>query len=126
MTAITDEFMREMMGRTKHYAVVVVKAGPNLHMPGVESIIREHARRNFLLREQGILSIVMPISDGSPVHGVGVFNAEVEKVRGIMDEDPGVMAGVFVYEVHQSRSFPGDCLPGQLPFPAPAPPVQGG
>jgi hypothetical protein len=29
-----------------------------------------------------------------------------------MDEDPAVKAGVFVYEVHPCRSFPGDSLPG--------------
>jgi hypothetical protein len=28
-----------------------------------------------------------------------------------MDADPGVQAGVFVYEVHPVRSFPGDALP---------------
>jgi hypothetical protein len=28
-----------------------------------------------------------------------------------MDEDPGVKAGIFVYEVHACRGFPGDCLP---------------
>ena len=29
----------------------------------------------------------------------------------VMDADPGVKAGVFTYEVHVSRSFPGDRLP---------------
>ena len=28
-----------------------------------------------------------------------------------MDGDPGVQAGVFVYELHPCRSFPGDALP---------------
>jgi len=28
-----------------------------------------------------------------------------------MDTDPGVMAGIFTYEVHNIRSFPGDSLP---------------
>jgi hypothetical protein len=28
-----------------------------------------------------------------------------------MEDDPGVKAGVFVYEVHPCRSFPGDSLP---------------
>jgi len=27
-----------------------------------------------------------------------------------MDGDPGVMAGIFTYEVHLCRSFPGDKL----------------
>jgi hypothetical protein len=28
-----------------------------------------------------------------------------------MDGDPGVQAGVFVYDVHTCRGFPGDALP---------------
>ena len=32
-----------------------------------------------------------------------------EVVR-IMDGDPGVVAGVFVYDVHPCRGFPGDAL----------------
>jgi hypothetical protein len=28
-----------------------------------------------------------------------------------MGDDPGVAAGVFTYEVHSCRGFPGDSLP---------------
>jgi hypothetical protein len=28
-----------------------------------------------------------------------------------MDCDPGVQAGIFTYEIHPIRSFPGDALP---------------
>jgi hypothetical protein len=35
-----------------------------------------------------------------------------EEIAQIMDSDPGVQAGIFTYEVHPSRSFPGDSLPG--------------
>ena len=58
-----------------------------------------------------MLSIVCAIPDRSDVSGVGIFNAPVEEVKKIMDEDPGVKAGVFVYEIHVGRSFPGDSLP---------------
>jgi hypothetical protein len=108
---ITDEFMREMISRTKPYCIVILKAGPNKHEPGADKIIWEHGRRNFALRAEGVLSIVCPVNDGSDVSGVGIFNATVEEVRRIMDEDPGVQAGVFVYELHPCRSFPGDGLP---------------
>lgn len=30
----------------------------------------------------------------------------------IMDNDPGVIAGIFTYEIHLCQSFPGDKLPG--------------
>jgi len=34
-----------------------------------------------------------------------------EEVVRIMDEDPAVKAGIFTYEVHPIRGFPGDSLP---------------
>jgi len=111
MATITDDFMCQMISRTKTYSIVILKAGPNRNLPGVEKIIWEHGRRNFSLREDGIRSIVCPISEGSEISGVGIFNAGVDEVRSLMDGDPGVREGVFVYEVHECRSFPGDRLP---------------
>src|SRR5436190_24388279 len=110
MTPITDEFMRQMMTKTKTYSIVILKTGPKSQEDGVETIIWEHGRRNFALRADGLLSIVCPISDGSDVRGIGIFNADVQAVQKIMDEDPGVKAGIFVYEIHACRSFPGDSL----------------
>lgn len=111
MTDITDDFMRQMITRTKNYCVVILKAGPNRNKAGVERIIWEHGRRNFALRADGRLSIVCPVSDGSDVSGIGIFNASMDEVKRIMDDDPGVKEGVFIYEIHACRSFPGDCLP---------------
>ena len=112
MTTISDEFMRDRLARTKPYAVVLLRATPRLHEPGMEAIVWEHGRRNFSLRADGTLPIVCPIRDGSEWSGVGIFNAPVEEVVRIMDEDPGVKAGIFTYEVHPARGFPGDSLPG--------------
>jgi len=111
METITDEFMRQMISSTKDYTIVILKAGPNGDLPGVEKIIWEHARRNFSLRESGVLSIVCPISDGSDIGGVGIFNAGVDEVESLMEADPAVRAGVLTYEIHPCRSFPGDKLP---------------
>ncbi len=112
LPTITDEFMRERMGANRSYSLVILKAGPNKQTPEAEQIVWEHGRRNFALREAGLLSIVCPVRDESDVSGIGIFNATVEETKKIMDEDPGVQAGVFVYELHACRSFPGDCLPG--------------
>ena len=68
-------------------------------------------KRNFLLRARGLLPIVCPITDGSELAGIGIFNADVEEAKSIMDQDPAVKEGIFVYEAHPCRSFPGDCLP---------------
>ena len=111
MNIITDEYMRRHIASAKNYCVVILKAGPNINKDGAESIIWEHGRRNFALRADGVLPIVCPVSDESDVSGIGIFNASVEETRKIMDEDPGVQAGVFVYELHPCRSFPGSSLP---------------
>jgi hypothetical protein len=112
MTSITDDFMHSMLATTKPYCVVILKAGPNRQTPGVEKIVWEHGRRNFQLRADGLLAVVCPVMDESDVAGIGIFNAGVEETRALIKEDPGVQAGVFVYEVHPCRSFPGDSLPG--------------
>jgi len=111
MTSITDEFMRERLSRAKTYCIMILKAGPNVNTPGADEIIWEHGRRNFMLRERGVLPIICPVNDGSDVLGVGIFNASPADVRSTYDDDPGVKAGIFVYEVHPCRSFPGDSLP---------------
>jgi len=111
MIAITDEFMREMLTKTKPYCIVILKAGPNKRAPGADTIIWEHGRRNFALRAEGVPAIVCPFRDGTDVSGIGIFNASAEETQRIMDDDPGVQAGVFVYELHACRSFPGDSLP---------------
>jgi hypothetical protein len=111
MREITDEFMKQMITTTKNYCIVIMRAGPKRNEPGAEKIIWEHGRRNFALRADGLLSIVCPVNDESDVSGVGIFNATVDETKRIMNEDPGVRAGIFVYELHSCRSFPGDSLP---------------
>ncbi len=110
MVTITDDFMNQMLARTREYSFVILKPGPNRNMPGVEKIIWEHGRRNFELRAEGKLSIVGPVPHGKIVSGFGIFNASMEETKKIMDEDPGVQEGVFTYELYPCRSFPGDCL----------------
>ncbi|HEX4203740.1 MAG TPA: hypothetical protein VHZ51_06010 [Ktedonobacteraceae bacterium] len=111
MTTITDEFMRQMLSTTREYCIAIVRPGPHKYEDGADKIIWEHGRRNFALRAEGLLSIVCPVADDSNLAGVGIFNATVEEVKKIMEEDPAVKAGVLVYEVHPCRSFPGDSLP---------------
>jgi uncharacterized protein YciI len=111
MTTISDDYMRQMIARTREYCLVILKAGPRRGEPGEDRIVWEHARRNFALRVEGQLAIVGPVNDGSEVKGVGIFTTSAEETRRIMDADPGVEAGVFRYEVHPCRSFPGDRLP---------------
>lgn len=108
---ITDEFMQQMRATTKNYTLLILKLGPEFVLPGVEKMIWEHGRRNYSLRAAGLLSIVCPVNDGSDIAGIGIFNADLNEVKKIMDEDPGVKQGIFLYELHPCRSFPGDKLP---------------
>lgn len=103
--------MKEMMAKTKIYSAVILKAGPNLNQQDASGIIWEHGRRNFELRAAGKLSIVCPVTDTSDVKGIGIFNVDQAELKQIMDNDPGVKAGIFLYEIHPVRSFPGDQLP---------------
>ncbi len=112
MVAITDEHMREMLGRSREYVFVLLKYTPRRQEPGADAVVWEHGRRNFALRAEGKLAIVAPVLGSAELAGIGIFDGSLEEVRAIMDVDPGVQAGVFTYEAHACRSFPGDALPG--------------
>jgi hypothetical protein len=111
MGEITDAFMQEQLTRTREYTVVLLKAAEQYGREGSDAIVWEHGRRNFTLRADGLLSIVCPVADDTDLCGVCIFNTSVEQARQLMDADPGVRAGVFTYEAHPVRGFPGDSLP---------------
>jgi hypothetical protein len=112
VTEITDDYMRENMAKTREYTLVLLRAGEQYGKDGSDAIVWEHGRRNFSLRADGLLSIVCPVLDDTDLCGAGIFATSIERAAEIMDDDPGVRAGVFTYETHPVRSFPGDALPG--------------
>ena len=113
MSQITDEFMTQMLSRARDYSIVILKAGPNHGLPVAEKVIWEHGKRNFLLRARGLLPIICPITDESVLAGIGIFNADVDEAKSIMDQDPAVKEGILVNEAHPCRGFPGDCPAGR-------------
>ena len=112
LPTVSDDTMRERLAGVRTYCLMILKATPKLVRPDVDGIIWEHGRRNFALREAGLMNIVCPVGDGTEVCGIGIFNAELEQVREVMDGDPGVQAGIFTYELHPCRGFPGSALAG--------------
>nr|EMP11626.1 hypothetical protein ISGA_3783 [Gordonia sp. NB41Y] len=108
---ITDEEMDTMIPMARHYSVVILREGPEYGSPEAKPIIWEHGRRNFALRAAGALAVVMPVEDATDVCGVGIFDRSVEETAALMSDDPGVQAGVFTFDVHPARGFPGDSLP---------------
>lgn len=110
MSEITNEYMMEMLSKSKNYTLVLLKEGPNVDIAGIEQLIWEHARENFKLRSEGLLSIVCPVTEENAIKGIGIFNADKKSVKAIMDEDPAVQQGIFIYEMMDVKSFPGDAL----------------
>lgn len=107
----TDEEMRAARQVAEPYTVVILSKTAKHAEDGADAIIWEHARRNFALRVRGELVVVCPIRDESVVAGIGIFAGEPDEVREIMEGDPAVRAGILSYEIHLTRTFPGDALP---------------
>src|SRR5262249_32734700 len=97
-TVVTDEVMREMRGKTKPYTLVLISPGPRWDTPDRDAIIWEHGRRNHALRLDKVLAIVGPVPDETPLVGLYIFDRAPEEAEQIMAGDPGVQAGVFVFE----------------------------
>jgi hypothetical protein len=107
---ISDDYMRDRISKTKAYALVVLKPTPEFSKSDPRPIVWEHGRRNMALQAAGIMPIVCPVGD-EELSGIGIFNTDPEEARAIMADDPGVRAGIFTFEVHSCRGFPGDTLP---------------
>jgi hypothetical protein len=110
MAEITDEMMRERLQAAAPYCIVILRTNPGFPAADAQKLIWEHGRRNMSLQADGLLPIVCPVGDDT-LAGVGIFAADADETRRIMDDDPGVQAGLFSYEVHLCRSFPGSALP---------------
>jgi hypothetical protein len=111
VAVITDEIMRERLKQAASYCLVILKKAGGYGGEGSRAIIWEHGRRNMSLQADGLMPIVCPVGDDSDIAGIGIFAVDMDEVRRIMDGDPGVQAGVFTYELHPCRGFPGSALP---------------
>ncbi len=110
LPVISDKTMHARLGHTRPYTVVLMHATDKCVRPDVDAIIWEHGRRNMALVEAGELLIVLPVSDDSGLAGLGVFAGDTDRVTAILEGDPGVQAGIFRYELHAARGFPGAAL----------------
>ena len=114
---VTEEMLMDSLSRAQPYTLIILTAGPRFSPagpdrdPAVARIILEHGKRNFALREAGLLAVVCPVADGTNVAGVGIFAATPQDVEHIYSQDPAVKAEVLRYEIHPTRGFPGSTLP---------------
>jgi uncharacterized protein YciI len=106
---ISDEYMQSELARSQTYSLVMLLPGPNRET-ATRELIWEHGRRNFQLRNDGVMNIVGPMLDGGELQGICVLQVDVDEAAKIMDGDPAVEAGIFTYEIHPFRGFPGDAL----------------
>jgi uncharacterized protein YndB with AHSA1/START domain len=108
---VTDDTMRSRLSGIKPYTMVVLHTTPAFSRPACDALVWEHGRRNMALAEAGLLTVVLPVADDTSVAGYGVFSTDLDTTRGLMDNDPGVRAGIFSVELHPVRGFPGASLP---------------
>lgn len=62
MKHFTDQEMGELLPSAREYSVVILKRGPRFGDESSPAIIWEHGRRNFGLRDDGVLAVVLPVS----------------------------------------------------------------
>jgi hypothetical protein len=102
----TDDEMNAQLASTRPYSVAILRAGANFVTDRSQRISWE-GRRNFGLRDDGMLSIVLPVADGSGVCGICVFTATVEQTAAIMRDDPGWPPACSPWTCTRALGFPG-------------------
>ena len=107
---VTPEFVQGELARAKEYTVAFLKDGPNWNHEDRDGLVGAHAMRNFELRAEGKLAIVGPMRSDGDIRGLYIFNLPPHDVAPILESDPAVEAGIFVYEMQTMMAFPGDAL----------------
>ncbi len=113
---ITNDYMKARVQSGRGYATSLLKKGPAYEPPNARSpenaaIVWEHVRRNMQLQQAGKKALVGPVVGGGDIVGIAVFTVPEPDARTLMDEDPAVKAGIFIYEFVTWFEFPGDGLP---------------
>jgi uncharacterized protein YciI len=112
---ITDDFIQGKISSGKQYCLFLYLSGPNRNQSEAESekLQQKHLRYLFKLRDDGILILNGPVTDKSPLRGIGIFNCtDKNAAKQLLDADPAVKAGRLIYEVYSWFGLPGDSLSG--------------
>jgi len=108
---IGDDAMRARLAGAAAYTMAVLWPTEQLVRPRVDPIIWAHGRRNMALIAAGTAPIITPVTVAEGPSGYALFTTDVAETRRILDGDPGVVAGIFTYELYPVRGFPGSMLP---------------
>jgi uncharacterized protein YndB with AHSA1/START domain len=113
LPVIDDAAMLARLAAASTYTVALLRATDRFVRPAVDPVVWEHGRRNMALAEAGLMPVVLPVGDDTDLAGLGVFTTDEQGTAAILDGDPGVRAGIFTYELHPVRGFPGATLPAR-------------
>lgn len=105
---IDDEAVSRLLGTSRAYTAVLLRAGPNRETAEGQALILPHGIRNMRLRAAGMLRVVVRVTDDSDTAGIGIFALDEAETRRVIESDPAVAAGVFVAEYHPVLGFPDD------------------
>jgi hypothetical protein len=113
---ITDDMIKAKVATGRGYVTSLLKPGPAYEPPQSRSaekarIVWEHVRRNMQLQADGKKALVGPVVGSGDVVGLTVFTVTEAEAKALMDADPAVQAGIFVYQLVTWFEFPGDGLP---------------
>ena len=108
--SVTDDEMNQLLAASRSYTLMVLRDGPTMGSAETPGLVWEHGRRNLGLKNEGRMPVVCAVDDDSDLCGVAVLDMELDEARRVMEGDPGVQAGIFTYELHTTRSFPGSAL----------------
>lgn len=87
----------------KKYFLVYLNSGPNRdHSPEEAAIIQEgHMNHMNKMAEDGQLCIAGPMGDDGKTRGIMILSVPtLEEVKKLVDQDPAVIAGRLVMEIH--------------------------
>jgi uncharacterized protein len=110
---ISNESILKTIGKGKQYILMLYKEGPVRNQPPGESDILQmaHLRYLFSLRASGKLLLNGPVTAGSALLGIGIFNlTDFKEVEKLASEDPAVKAGRLIFELYPMFGIPGDSL----------------
>ncbi len=109
----TPQFNHPDLAKLKPYLLVLLRKGEKYLEPETNNIIRnEHLPYVFKLKEQGLMSMTMPLREPeSEFAALGILNTTDKAVaNNIMLNDPAVQKKVFVFEILNSVGIQGDSL----------------
>lgn len=107
----------DMAGRrhlARRYTIVFLRKGPASLDDEArnERLHLEHLQHLTKLQIAGKLILNGPTLIEHDIHGVSIYDAEVEEARALAEADPKVKAGYLMVEAIPWMAVPGDSHPG--------------